>query len=92
MIRTALIYIVIQNIAIIDIQDKQSAVLKKLNDEFTAKYIIYIKTNVGQQAQLIESFKHIVEKFGNIDIVINAAGIFNDKDVNQTMTVNAVRY
>lgn len=81
-----------QNLAIIDIQDQQSEVLKKLNNEFTAKYIIYIKTNVGHQSQLVESFKHVVEKFGSIDIVINAAGIFNDKDVNQTLTVNAVRY
>lgn len=78
--------------AIVDIQDRQKEILKKLNDEFTSKYIIYLKTDISQQEQLEDSFKHILEKFGQIDIVVNTAGVFNDKDVNLTLTVNAVSY
>lgn len=79
-----------QKLAIIDVQDKQTEVLKQLNDDYSDKYIVYVKTNVAEYEQLIESFAHVVQKFGHIDIVINAAGIFNDKNVNETLTVNVV--
>lgn len=64
--------------------------MKQLNDDYSDKYIVYVKTNVAEYEQLIESFAHVVQKFGHIDIVINAAGIFNDKNVNETLTVNVV--
>lgn len=62
--------------------------LKQLNDDYSDKYIVYLKTNVADCEQLIESFAHVVQKFGHIDIVINTAGIFNDKNVNETLLVN----
>lgn len=78
--------------AIIDIQDRQKEILKQLNDEFTSKYILYLKTDIAKQEQLEESFKNVLEKFGQIDVIVNTAGVFNDKDVNLTLTVNAVSY
>lgn len=71
-------------------QDRQTDVLKSLNDEFSGKYIIYLKTDIAKMDQIEKTFASVVEKFGNIDIVVNTAGIFNDKDVNATLTVNAV--
>lgn len=64
---------------------------KKLNDEFTGKQIIYIKADIGKLTELEQAFKQATDKFdGQLDVVINTAGIFNDKDVNATLTVNAV--
>lgn len=66
--------------------------LKKLGDEFAGKQIIYLQTNIGKLDELEQAFKRATEKFdGQLDVVINTAGIFNDKDVNATLAVNTVR-
>lgn len=74
-----------------DVQDRQVETLKAFNDEFSGKYIIYIKTDIAKLDQLEKTFKSVIEKFGQIDIVVNTAGIFNDQDVVGTLSVNAVR-
>lgn len=76
--------------AVIDVQDRQTEILKALNNEFTGKYIIYLKTDIGKLEQIERAFDSVVEKFGNIDVVVNTAGVFNDKDVNGTLLINAV--
>lgn len=81
----------VQNLAIVDAADRQAEVQKKLGDEFSGKQIIYIKADIGKLTELELAFKQATEKFdGQLDVVINTAGIFNDKDVNATLTVNAV--
>lgn len=75
----------------IDVQDRQTEILKTLNNEFSGKYIIYLKTDISKLEQIERAFDSVVEKFGNIDVVINTAGIFNDRDVNGTLLINVVR-
>lgn len=38
----------------------------------------------------IDAFKNTVERFGRLDIVINNAGINNEKDWEKTIEVNLV--
>lgn len=71
-------------------QDKQNDLLKRLNDEFTSKFIIYLKTDIANRDQLNESFKNILKKFNEINVVVNTAGIFDDRNVNLTLIINAV--
>lgn len=77
--------------ALIDLQERQAEILKTLNNEFSGKYIIYLKADISKLDQIEQAFDNVVEKFGHIDIVINTAGIFNDKDVNGTLLINSVR-
>lgn len=65
--------------------------LQTLNNEFTGKHIVYLKTDIGKLEQIEKAFGSVVEKFGSVDVVINTAGIFNEKDVNGTLVINAVR-
>lgn len=52
---------------------------------------MYIRTNIAKLVELELAFKQAAEKFGGpLDLVVNTAGIFNDRDVNATLTVNAV--
>lgn len=77
--------------AIVDVVDRPEELLKKLNEEFAGRQILYVKSDIGELSDLEAAFKRITETFdGQLDVVINTAGVFNDLDVNKTLTVNAV--
>lgn len=83
----------VQNLAIVDVLDADlsATVVKQLSDEFDGKRIVYLRANIAKLPELELAFKQAVDKIGGkLNVVINAAGLFNDKDVNETLTVNAV--
>jgi len=46
--------------------------------------------DVSNKKGIEASYEEIKKTFGSIDIVVNVAGIFNDKDVQRTLLVNLV--
>lgn len=82
----------VKNLAIVDIlTSDESTTVKELSKDFDGKRIVYLQANIGKLVELELAFKEAVEKFGGkLDVVINTAGVFNDKNVNETLTVNAV--
>lgn len=53
--------------------------------------IVYFECDITIKDELEATFNSIVEIFQQVDILINAAGIFNDKNIQQTFKVNVVR-
>lgn len=49
-----------------------------------------IKMDVANRKGIEATYEEIKKTFGSIDIVVNVAGIFNDKDVQRTLLVNLV--
>lgn len=74
----------------IDIQPKPTKILDDFNERFPNANIIYFQTDITFKVELEATFNAIREIFPSIDILINTAGIFNDKNVELTFKVNVV--
>jgi len=61
--------------------NKSEEIAKKLQEEFTSKgYLVDIfKADVSKREEVIKLVEYTLEKFGNIDILINNAGISQTK-------------
>lgn len=79
-----------QKVAIIDIQDNLEEFVK-LRAAHPTQSVMIIKMDVANKKGVEATYEEIKKTFGNIDIVVNVAGIFNDKDVQRTLLVNLVR-
>ncbi|KAL7733496.1 hypothetical protein ACLKA6_004966 [Drosophila palustris] len=77
----------IGRIAIIDVQDNMEEMVKLRNAHPTQSVMI-IKMDVANKKGVEASYEEIKKTFGSIDLVVNVAGIFNDKDVQRTLLVN----
>ncbi|XP_066574234.1 15-hydroxyprostaglandin dehydrogenase [NAD(+)] [Amia ocellicauda] len=62
--------------------------VKTLTEEFGAENLFFFECDVTDWGQLQDAFKKTVEKFGRLDIVINNAGINNEKNWEKTIEVN----
>ncbi|PSN57413.1 hypothetical protein C0J52_07328 [Blattella germanica] len=67
---------------------KGEAEVHKLQQQFGKDKIIFIKTDVSKEEELEEAFKQTVKHFGGLDIVVNNAGILNDKRWRNTLQIN----
>ncbi|XP_023178583.1 fat body protein 2 [Drosophila hydei] len=74
-------------VAIIDIQDNLEEFVK-LRAAHPTQSVMIIKMDVANKKGVEATYEEIKKTFGNIDIVVNVAGIFNDKDVQRTLLVN----
>ncbi|KAK9732212.1 short chain dehydrogenase [Popillia japonica] len=54
---------------------KGSEAVSNISKDFGADKVLFVKTDVSVKEQLDNAFKRTVEKFGNVDIVINNAGV-----------------
>lgn len=79
-----------QKVAIIDIQDNLEEFVK-LRAAHPTQSVMIIKMDVANKKGVEATYEEIKKTFGSIDIVVNVAGIFNDKDVQRTLLVNLVR-
>ncbi|XP_030643527.1 15-hydroxyprostaglandin dehydrogenase [NAD(+)] [Chanos chanos] len=61
---------------------------KELDQKYNEGNCIFIKCDVTDRRKLEEAFQSTVEKFGRLDIVINNAGINNEKNWEKTIEVN----
>lgn len=80
----------VQNLAIVDIQSMPTDLIDDLKLLHPHSRIIYFHCDVTIKDELRTTFNSIVNIFQAIDILINAAGIFNDKDIELTFKVNVV--
>lgn len=58
--------------------------------EYPSAKISYFQIDITEEADLRKTFYRINENFESIDILINAAGIFNDTNIDLTFRVNVV--
>ncbi|XP_034484171.1 fat body protein 2 [Drosophila innubila] len=77
----------IGKIAVIDVQDNMEEFVK-LRNAHAMQSVMIIKMDVSNKKGIEASYEEIKKTFGSIDIVVNVAGIFNDKDVQRTLLVN----
>lgn len=75
----------IDKLAIIDLADEVSEKFKSNNS------VKYVQADMGDKDQLRRSLDLIWFEFEGFDIIINAAGIANERDPEKTFTINAVR-
>ncbi|XP_015043689.1 alcohol dehydrogenase isoform X2 [Drosophila persimilis] len=74
-------------VAIIDIQDNLEEFVK-LRAAHPTQSVMIVKMDVANKKGVEATYEEIAKTFGSIDIVVNVAGIFNDKDVQRTLLVN----
>lgn len=80
-----------KNLAIIDMQPIPTHFLDELKTRRPRTQIMYFQCDISLEDRLSSTFDEIARIFQKIDILINAAGIFNDIDVELTFKVNVVR-
>ncbi|XP_032917177.1 15-hydroxyprostaglandin dehydrogenase [NAD(+)] isoform X3 [Catharus ustulatus] len=59
-----------------------------LDEQFEAQRTLFIQCDVTEQEQLRGAFKKVIEHFGRLDIVVNNAGVNNEKDWESTIQIN----
>lgn len=80
-----------QNLAIVDIQSDPLELINDLKLQYPKIQIVYFVCDATIKEEIESTFNEIESLFGTVDILINAAGIFNDKNVELTFKVNVVR-
>ncbi|KAJ8407453.1 hypothetical protein AAFF_G00273100 [Aldrovandia affinis] len=76
-------------VALVDLNQQVGEDCKKvLDQEFGEGNCIFIQCDVTDRGKLKDAFQSTVDKFGKLDIVINNAGINNEKNWEKTIEVN----
>lgn len=65
--------------------------MQQIEEQFGKEKAIFIKSDVSNIEQLRNAFEQTVLKYGNMDIIINSAGICNDSTWEREVAVNVVR-
>ncbi|KAF2882136.1 hypothetical protein ILUMI_24058 [Ignelater luminosus] len=77
-------------VAIADINEANGkAAAEQLIKEFGTEKVLFVKTDVTNKSHFEEAFKRTLEKWKNIDVLINNAGTFNDSQYELEIAVNA---
>ncbi|XP_060102501.1 15-hydroxyprostaglandin dehydrogenase [NAD(+)] [Heteronotia binoei] len=61
-----------------------------LDKQFGTQRTIFIPCDVSKEEQLKDAFKKIFEHFGRLDIVVNNAGVNNEKNWEATLQINLI--
>ncbi|KAF5299862.1 hypothetical protein FQA39_LY11399 [Lamprigera yunnana] len=78
-----------KGVTIADINvESGTKLLKELQTKFGEKKVIFVQVDVSDKIQFEECFKKTIEKFNNVDILINNAGIVNEKLFEKMVSVN----
>ncbi|XP_071958614.1 15-hydroxyprostaglandin dehydrogenase [NAD(+)]-like [Antedon mediterranea] len=76
-------------VGILDIQQEMGEVTKKqLNSEYGEDKVHFIKCDVTDKVQLEEAFGNVKDRFGQIDLVCNNAGIANESKWEKMLEIN----
>ncbi|XP_006630023.1 15-hydroxyprostaglandin dehydrogenase [NAD(+)] [Lepisosteus oculatus] len=88
----AIVEILLKNeskVAAVDLNEELGEACRaQLSQEFGAENLTFIQCDVTDRGELQEAFKKTVDRFGRLDIVINNAGINNEKNWEKTIEVN----
>ncbi|XP_066583830.1 uncharacterized protein [Prorops nasuta] len=80
-----------KKVAILDLpKSNGKAMEEKLQKKFGEGSAIFVPVDVTNVDRLKESFKEVYDAFGGLDIVINNAGILNEKNWELTININFV--
>lgn len=75
--------------AIIDIADHHN-VVRQLKIDFPNVIILFMEACVANRKELELAYRTILLKFGNVDVIVNAAGILDEHKIQPTIDINAV--
>ncbi|XP_059408499.1 15-hydroxyprostaglandin dehydrogenase [NAD(+)]-like isoform X2 [Carassius carassius] len=76
-------------VALVDLNQSVGEECKSdLDGQFGEDNCIFIQCDVTNAGKLKDAFQNTVKKFGRLDIVINNAGINNEKNWEKTIEVN----
>ncbi|NP_001313470.1 15-hydroxyprostaglandin dehydrogenase [NAD(+)] [Danio rerio] len=76
-------------VALVDLNQSVGEECKSdLDDQFGEDNCIFIQCDVTDGEKLGDAFRNTVDRFGRLDIVINNAGINNEKNWEKTIEVN----
>ncbi|XP_056313501.1 15-hydroxyprostaglandin dehydrogenase [NAD(+)] isoform X1 [Danio aesculapii] len=76
-------------VALVDLNQSVGEECKNdLDDQFGEDNCIFIQCDVTDGGKLGDAFQNTVDRFGRLDIVINNAGINNEKNWEKTIEVN----
>ncbi|XP_062333814.1 15-hydroxyprostaglandin dehydrogenase [NAD(+)] isoform X2 [Osmerus eperlanus] len=76
-------------VSIVDLNQEVGEKCKKqLDEQFGVGNCSFIQCDVTDAAKFQEAFQSTVDQFGRLDIVINNAGINNEKNWEKTIEVN----
>ncbi|XP_031347427.1 15-hydroxyprostaglandin dehydrogenase [NAD(+)]-like [Photinus pyralis] len=64
--------------------------LKEIQEEFGHEKAIFVQVDVAEKDQYEEAFKQTVDKYKNLDIVVNNAGVMNDAIWERQISINLV--
>lgn len=79
----------VKGVAICDINvENGESAIKRLEREFGKDQAIFLKTDVSKEDEIEEAFKETIKKFGELDIVVNNAGLCNEKKWKYVVSVN----
>ncbi|KAI4471877.1 15-hydroxyprostaglandin dehydrogenase [nad(+)] [Holotrichia oblita] len=59
-----------------------------ISKDFSPEKVLFVKTDVTQKDQLENAFKRTVETFGNLDLVVNNAGIMVEDVWEKMLAIN----
>lgn len=75
--------------AIFDLDNARN-VVEALSEQFPNNKIIFVPIDIRHKQDFEKAFQLIVDQFGRIDGIINAAGILNESNAEKTMGVNVI--
>ncbi|GLV42282.1 Photoreceptor dehydrogenase [Carabus blaptoides fortunei] len=79
----------IKAVSLLDINETAGTdILAKLSDEFSTSQVTFIKADVTDMNALEDAFKKTIDSFGGLDIVVNNAGIADDREYELEINVN----
>ncbi|GJQ75734.1 hypothetical protein Trydic_g17806 [Trypoxylus dichotomus] len=64
--------------------------LKQLHDQYGDEKFIFVEVDVTDKASIENSFERTIEKYGNLDILINAAALFDESQWERVIQVNLI--
>lgn len=81
--------LIFQDLALLDVREDAEK-LQLLRNQFKEANIIFLVTDITKRAVVESAFKTILEQFKQIDIVVNGAGLVQDRDIELVIATNLV--
>ncbi|XP_050513758.1 15-hydroxyprostaglandin dehydrogenase [NAD(+)]-like [Diabrotica virgifera virgifera] len=80
-----------KGVTLADINESEGKIVtEQLNKQFGKNQAIFVKTNITDYSNFEDAFKITVENFGNIDILMNNAGVAIDGAFKKSVEVNVL--
>ncbi|XP_031633579.1 alcohol dehydrogenase 1-like [Contarinia nasturtii] len=77
----------VEKIAIFDVMDPSRAI-SELKSLFPNKTVLFYKVDVRNRSEIECAFKEVVKSFGYVDVLVNCAGIIDERRPKDTIDIN----